>query len=159
MRSSRSASLSFGNRFTPTTTGRPNARDDVDVGGGSRTPAEGFRVVGGPATVSGTPPWALRARTVATSSAADGANPAERHTMWQNFSNPRSDPKPASVATRSADFIATRSAMIELLAWAMLPKGPAWTTPAALERLHQVRPDGVLEDHGHRAGHLEVARR
>ena len=47
--------------------------------------------------------------------------------MWQNFSKPRSAPKPDSVTTTSAVFSAIRSAISELLACAMFAKGPACT--------------------------------
>ncbi|EJW96350.1 hypothetical protein EVA_15542 [gut metagenome] len=45
----------------------------------------------------GTPPWFLRARTVATNTTAAGLSPAKRHLISRNFSAPRSAPKPASV--------------------------------------------------------------
>ena len=44
-----------------------------------------------------TPPWRLRARTVATITTAAGLSPADRHLMSKNFSPPRSKAKPASV--------------------------------------------------------------
>ena len=47
--------------------------------------------------------------------------------MSKNFSAPMSAPKPASVQTMSLVTSASRSAMIELLPWAMLANGPAWT--------------------------------
>ena len=47
--------------------------------------------------------------------------------MSKNFSAPMSAPKPASVQTMSLVASASRSAMIELLPWAMLANGPAWT--------------------------------
>ncbi len=47
--------------------------------------------------------------------------------MSKNFSAPMSAPKPASVQTMSLVASAIRSARIELLPWAMLANGPAWT--------------------------------
>ena len=47
--------------------------------------------------------------------------------MSKNFSAPMSAPKPASVQTISFVASATRSAMIELLPWAMFANGPQWT--------------------------------
>ena len=47
----------------------------------------------------GTPPLCLSARTVATTTHASGRMPDMRHLMSQNFSAPRSAPKPASVTT------------------------------------------------------------
>ena len=46
-----------------------------------------------------TPPFSLRARAVATTTAASGLRPALRHLMSKNFSAPRSAPNPASVTT------------------------------------------------------------
>ena len=47
--------------------------------------------------------------------------------------------------------------MIELLPWAMLANGPAWTNAGPpFERLEQVRLQGVLQQHGHRAGDADV---
>ena len=50
-----------------------------------------------PAFTAGAPPWALSARTVATSTTQSGFSPEQRHLMFQNFSNPMSDAKPLSV--------------------------------------------------------------
>ena len=80
-----------------------------------------------PATIRPTPPCILRARTVATITAASGVRPEARHLMSKNFSAPMSAPKPASVTTMSFVASATRSARTELLPWAMLPNGPQWT--------------------------------
>ncbi len=74
-----------------------------------------------------TPPCILSARTVATTTAASGTRPEARHLMSKNFSAPMSAPKPASVTTMSEVARATRSAMIELLPWAMFANGPQWT--------------------------------
>ena len=52
--------------------------------------------------------------------------PALRHLMSMNFSAPRSAPKPASVTTISANFIAVLVAMTVLQPWAMLANGPPW---------------------------------
>ena len=41
---------------------------------------------------------------------------------------------------------------------AMLPNGPAWTKPVALERLHEIRTNRVLEAR-HRAGRAQLAGR
>ncbi len=48
--------------------------------------------------------------------------------MSKNFSAPRSKPKPASVTVQSACAIAILVAMTELQPWAMLAKGPPWTS-------------------------------
>ena len=83
--------------------------------------------------------------------------PDARHLMSKNFSAPMSAPKPASVQTMSLVTSASRSAMIELLPWAMLANGPAVDEGrAALERLEQVRLDRVAQQDGHRAGDAEV---
>jgi hypothetical protein len=49
--------------------------------------------------LNGLPPFDLVARTAVTSTAALGMNPPARQTMSQNFWNPRSLAKPASVMT------------------------------------------------------------
>ena len=82
---------------------------------------------GFPATILPTPPFIFSARTVATTTAASGVRPDARHLISKNFSAPMSAPKPASVQTISFVARAIRSAMIELLPWAMLANGPAWT--------------------------------
>ena len=64
---------------------------------------------------------------MATTTAASGRSPDARHLMSKNFSAPMSAPKPASVTTMSEVDRATRSAMIELLPWAMLANGPQCT--------------------------------
>ena len=46
-----------------------------------------------------TPPLYFNARTVATSTAASGFNPAFLHLISKNFSAPKSAPNPASVTT------------------------------------------------------------
>ena len=45
------------------------------------------------------PLWCLIARTVVTSTAADGVSLPNRQTMSKNFSIPMSEPKPDSVTT------------------------------------------------------------
>ena len=53
--------------------------------------------------------------------------------------------------------MATLSAMIELLPWAMLANGPACTKArVVLQRLHEVGLERVLEQHGHGAGGMDV---
>ena len=63
----------------------------------------------------------------ATKTAAEGFSPPARHLMLKNFSAPRSAPKPASVTTKSASFMAMRVAMSVLQPCAMLAKGPPCT--------------------------------
>ena len=106
-----------------------------------------------------TPPCILSARIVATTTAASGLSPPNRHLMSKNFSAPRSAPKPASVSTISPSERPSLVATSELQPWAMLPNGPGvHQRGPALERLHQVRQDRVLEQQGHGAGGLELAR-
>ena len=74
---------------------------------------------------SSSPPWCFSARTVATSTTADGAIPPLRHTMSKNFSIPMSEPKPDSVITYSPSFWPIRSATSDELPCAMFANGPA----------------------------------
>jgi hypothetical protein len=55
--------------------------------------------------------------------------------MSKNFSAPMSAPNPASVATISFEASAIRSAMIELLPWAMFANGPQWTNAGPPSRV------------------------
>ena len=48
--------------------------------------------------------------------------------MLKNRSAPMSAPKPASVIRKSPVWIPMRSAITDEFPWAMLPKGPAWTS-------------------------------
>ena len=82
---------------------------------------------GRPATTRWRPEWSFIARTVVTTTAASGISPEVRHLMLKKRSAPMSEPKPASVTRYSPPWIPIRSATIEELPWAMLPKGPAWT--------------------------------
>ena len=74
-----------------------------------------------------TPPLYLRARTVATMTAQSGFKFASRALMSQNFSAPRSAPKPASVTANSPKCCAKRVANTELQPCAMLANGPPCT--------------------------------
>ncbi len=66
--------------------------------------------------------------------------------MSRNFSAPRSAPKPASVTVVVAQAHGDLVAMMELQPWAMLANGPPWTNAgSALERLHEVRLESVLQ--------------
>ncbi len=106
-----------------------------------------------------TPPCSLRARTVATRTTTAVSRPADTHLMSKNFSAPRSKPNPASVTAQSAWASAILVAITELQPWAMLAKGPPWTKRRhALDGLHQVGQDRVLEQDHHRAHRLEVGR-
>ena len=78
-----------------------------------------------PATILCLPEWALRARTVATMTAASGARPEARHLMLKNRSAPMSAPKPASVTRKSPVWMPIRSARTEDAPLAMFPNGPA----------------------------------
>ena len=51
-----------------------------------------------------------------------------RHLMLKKRSAPMSAPNPASVTRNSPAWIPIRSATTDELPWAMLPKGPAWTS-------------------------------
>ncbi len=55
--------------------------------------------------------------------------------MLKNRSAPMSAPKPASVIRKSPLLMPIWSAMIELLPWAMLPKGPAWTRTGVFSKV------------------------
>ena len=107
-----------------------------------------------------TPPCILSARTVATTIAASGLSPPKRHLMSKNFSAP----EVGAEAGLGEDDVAERrgragSRRCELQPCAMLPNGPAvHQRRAALERLHQVGQDRVLEQQRHGAGRLELAR-
>lgn len=82
-----------------------------------------------PATTADPPPWFLIALIVTTSTAQLGLSPAVQHLMLQNFSNPISDPNPASVITypfSPTSFKASSSATIEEFPWAIFAKGPGW---------------------------------
>src|SRR5256885_1111840 len=63
-----------------------------------------------PATTRYLPEWTLSARTVATITAASGARPDVRHLMLKNRSAPMSAPKPASVTTKSPQWMPSMSA-------------------------------------------------
>src|ERR671918_1144939 len=122
-----SASASPSTRFTATTAGTPNAWTLSMCAARLATPrsrADGS----GPAhaVTSSRPPCIRSARTVATITAADGSRPPAGATRWQNFSNPRSEPNPASVTTTSATLRPTRVARTEEFPEAMLPNGPLW---------------------------------
>ena len=94
---------------------------------------------------------------MATITTALGLMPALRHLMFMNFSAPRSAPKPASVTVYSDSRIASFVAITLLQPWAMLANGPPWMNAGlCLERLDQVRLQGVLQQHGHRPVGLEV---
>ncbi len=73
-----------------------------------------------------TPPWYFRARSVATTTAAEGQMPAVRHLMSRNFSAPRSAPNPASVTTQSPNARPALVASRLLQPWAILANGPPW---------------------------------
>lgn len=82
-----------------------------------------------PATTADPPPWFLIALMVTTSIAQFGFKPEYLHLMLQNFSNPMSEPNPASVMTKPfspTSFKAISSATIDEFPCAMLAKGPAW---------------------------------
>jgi len=55
--------------------------------------------VSAPATTFDPPPWFLMALIVITIIAQFGFKPEFQHLILQNFSNPMSDPNPASVTT------------------------------------------------------------
>jgi hypothetical protein len=96
-----SSSVSPGRRFTATTHGSPNVftipRWRTRFAAPFSTAAIASEVSARGSSSS--PPWCLRARTVATRTTADGAIPPFRHTMSKNFSIPMSEPKPDSVIT------------------------------------------------------------
>ena len=99
--SSISSLVSPGRRLTATTAGSAERRGSSSDGGGrsrsrSRSPAAPPSVGRGS---SSSPPWCLIARTVATSTTADGVSLPTRQTMSKNFSMPMSAPKPDSVTT------------------------------------------------------------
>ena len=73
-----------------------------------------------------TPPWYFKALTVATSTTALGFKPALTHLMSKNFSAPKSNPKPASVTTKSDKDKPILVAMMELVPCAIFAKGPPW---------------------------------
>ena len=81
----------------------------------------------GPSALRAMPPCIFSARTVATTTAQDGFNPADRHLISRNFSAPRSAPNPASVTTTSASFNPSRVAITLLQPCAMLANGPPCT--------------------------------
>ena len=95
-----SSSVSVGKALTATTTGRPKPSFMFSMWRPRlASPARTASGLGLFRSALATPPWLLRARTVATSTQAEGAMPAARHLMSRNFSAPRSAPKPASVTT------------------------------------------------------------
>ena len=83
---------------------------------------------GRPATTRCRPECSFIARTVVTTTAASGTRPDVRHLMLKKRSAPMSAPNPASVIRNSPAWIPIRSATTDELPWAMLPKGPAWTS-------------------------------
>ena len=123
-----SASVSPVKRLSPTTTGMPNLPTFSTWRARLTTPRFTAATSSRPRSDFATPPCILSARTVATTTQAAGASPALRHLMSRNFSAPRSAPKPASVTTTSASFRPRRVAITELQPWAILAKGPPWTS-------------------------------
>ena len=55
--------------------------------------------------------------------------------MLKNRSAPMSAPNPASVMRKSPVWMPMRSAITDELPWAMLPKGPAWTSTGVFSRV------------------------
>ena len=99
--SSTSSLVSPGRRLTATTAGTPNV---VIVFRWRRTlanPTSSACKLWARSTrgSSAIPQWCLIARTVVTSTAADGVSFPNRQTMSKNFSIPMSEPKPDSVTT------------------------------------------------------------
>ena len=90
----------------------------------------------------------------------DGRSPDSRHLMSTNFWKPMSDPKPASVhdgvdqLQRDAVGDDRRVAMGDVGERPGVDEGRS-----ALERLDQVRLDGLAHQHGHGAGNLELVER
>ena len=97
--SSTSASVSLGKLLTATTHGTPYAFTIAMCCWRFSTPRFTASRSSVPSSSNGTPPWDFVARTVVTSTPADGAKPPNRHTMSQNFWKPRSLANPASVTT------------------------------------------------------------
>ena len=109
-------------------------------------------------SATGTPPWNFRARMVATTTATSGRRPLARHLMSMNFSAPRSAPKPASVIDPVAQLEGGPGGHHRVAAVGDVRERAAVDEGRrVLERLHQVRGEGVAQQHGHRAVGLQVA--
>mmetsp|Transcript_2623 Transcript_2623/g.7805 ORF Transcript_2623/g.7805 Transcript_2623/m.7805 type:complete len:204 (+) Transcript_2623:536-1147(+) len=132
-----SSSWSVGKRLTATTTGAPKramlrtcrarlvlAPLRAAAASLSLTSSGGGRVGLGPKA----PPCSFIARTVHAITTQSGRQPLARALMLKNFSAPMSEPKPASVTTKSAAPSATRSATTLEFPCAMLAKGPQCTS-------------------------------
>ena len=96
---SSSASVSAVKRLIPTTAGTPKRAMLSRWRPRFSSPARTASTFSAPRSPIATPPCILRARMVATTTAASGRKPAFRHLMSKNFSAPRSAPNPASVTT------------------------------------------------------------
>ena len=94
-----SFSVSLGKALIETTHGRPYSRTIPMCASRLSIPRRRASRSSVPSWSNDMPPWDFVARTVVTRTPADGAKPPNRHTMSQNFWNPRSEAKPASVTT------------------------------------------------------------
>ncbi len=95
---------------------------------------------------------------MATTTAASGLSLPNRHLMSKNFSAPRSAPKPASVRTMSPSDEPEPGGDERVAAVGdVAERAAVHQRRPALERLHQVRQDGVLEQQRHGARGLEIA--
>jgi len=93
---------------------------------------------------------------VTTTTAASGLKPEVRHLMSKNFSAPISAPKPAcddDVGPGQRDAVGD-DAVVSVRDVA--ERTTVDERRPALHGLHEVRLDRVLQQHGHRTGHLEV---
>ena len=109
---------------------------------------------------SGSPPWCFSAFTVATSTTASGRSFPARQTMSKNFSHPHVGAETALghdvVAELQRDAVGDE----RVVAVRDVRERPAVDERRlALERLHEVRLDRLLEQDGHRAGSAQLLRR
>ena len=112
---------------------------------------------GRPATTRCPPEWTFSARTVLTTTAASGDKPEARHLMLKNRSAPMSAPKPASVMRKSPGVDPDEVGDDRGVAVGDVAERPGvHEHRGVLDRLEQVRLDGLTHDHRHRPGRLQV---
>ena len=148
-----SASLSVGKMLIATSAGRPKARTFSTwrsrLGMPARTAATFSRLA---RSFLSTPPCSLSARAEAMTTAASGVRPVCRATISQNFSKPRSAPKPVSTSAYSPKLERQPGGADGVGAVGDVGEGAAMDQRrAALQGLHQIGVEGVLEQRGQRA--------
>ena len=144
--------MSVGNLLTPTTACSPNPLTIPMCRARFAAPAS---ISAAPPSRS--PPWCFSALTVATRTTALGRSPPMRQVMSKNFSIPMSDANPDSVIDVLAELEPDAIGHERVVAVRDVRERAAVDERRlALERLHEVRLDRVLEHDRHCARGLDV---